>query len=438
VRESPLFVTEKAVLLEFRVSNYRSIDREQVLSLVASSDKSMLGENCAPTGLSILPHALRSLAIYGPNASGKSNIVKALSFFKSVVGRSAQGMTEGDAFKVEPFLFVDDPPARPTEMELTFVEAGVRYQYGFNLSHQRVREEWLVVYRSRKPQQWFERRFDEALQQDVYTFGSYLAGERKLWQRSTRGNALFLSTAVLLNSEQLRPIFQWITEKLRVYAELPRAAQFLATNVSTTVDLIEKPESRDAVIALLNQADFGIQSAKSQRAPLSEDLQQKIDLLVPTELRSGWNLESVEVELEHEAVLESGERIRGSISIEDESLGTQQFFGLAAPFLRALEGNHVLVVDELDRSLHPLLTRFLVSRFHGRQSDGGGAGQLIFTTHTTSLLDPKLLRRDQILLVEKGRDLASVFYPLTDFHARKGAPLEKSYLEGRMGAIPVL
>lgn len=417
------------MLLEFRFSNFRSILDEQVLNLVATGDTTMLAENCAPTGLGGLPQAVRSLAIYGPNASGKSNLVRALAFFQGMVQRSAQAMTEGDPLPVEPFLFVPDPAANPTEMEITFVDGGARHQYGFRLDHERIREEWLVVYRSRKPQQWFERRYDEAQGADEYTFGSHLGGERKLWQRSTRSNALFLSTAVQLNSEQLRPVFRWITERLTILSR---------TSPRSTTELLEHPSAKAAVLELLNEADLGIQDASVRRIPMPEAVVQQLESLIPAEMRDGWKPETREVKLEHEALHASGERIRGSLPLEDESLGTWRMFSLAAPLLEALEKGEVLVIDELDRSLHPLLSRFLVSRFHARQQSDATAAQLVFTTHTTSLLDPKLLRRDQVVLVEKGRNLASTFYPLTDFHARKGAPLEKSYLEGRMGAVPVL
>lgn len=419
------------MLLEFRVSNYRSIFEEQVISLVASSDKTMLAENCAATGLSGLPHAVRALAVYGPNASGKSNLVKALEFFQGVVKRSAQGMTEGDPFGVEPFRFVRDPEAAPTEMEITFVQEGVRYQYGFQLDRERVRGEWLLVYKKSKPQQWFERHYDAARQEESYTFGSHLAGERKLWQRSTRSNALFLSTAVQLNSAPLRPVFQWITESLAILS---------VVSPSATIQLLEKSGSETAVLQLLNQADLGVLGAQVWMPPTKPELlrMRRESAQEPFRIHDDWVSETTEVELEHEAVLERGERLRRSLPLEAESLGTQHMFNLAAPILQALQNGQVLVIDEIDRSLHPLLTRFLVSRFHGLQASEGSTAQLVFTTHTTSLLDPRLLRRDQIVLVEKGPDLASTFYPLTDFHARKGAPLEKSYLEGRMGAVPVL
>lgn len=414
------------MLLEFRVSNFRSILAEQRLNLVANRDKTRADANCSPTGLVGVPMAIRSAAIYGPNASGKSNVVRALGFFQDVVKRSALGMTEGQAFDFEPFRFTPAGPELLTEMELTFVEEGVRYQYGFNLDRQRIHEEWLLVYKNRKPQRWFQRALDPSTNKEEYELSSHLAGERKLWQRSTRANALFLSTAVQLNSEQLRPIFQWIVERLTILTR---------TSPASTIELIESEAGKTAVLELLNEADLGIKNAHVRKLPIAEEILRRIEGLIPPELREGWRPESIRVELEHQAQSTTGERISASLPLEEESLGTFRAFSLAAPILEALQAGKVLVIDEIDRSLHPLLTRHLVSKFHEHNVSGA---QLIFTTHTTSLLDQDWLRRDQIFLVDKDPNLATRIYPLTDIRVRKNAPLEQIYLHGRLGATPVV
>ena len=414
------------MLLEFRVSNFRSILDEQVLNLVANRDKARADSNCSPTGLAGVPMAIRSAAVYGPNASGKSNVVRALGFFQDVVRRSALGMTEGQAFDFEPFRFTPAGPELLTEMEMTFVEEGVRYQYGFSLDRQRIHEEWLLVYKNRKPQRWFQRALDPSTNREEYELSSHLAGERKLWQRSTRANALFLSTAVQLNSEQLRPIFQWIVERLTILTR---------TSPASTIELIESEPGKIAVLELLNEADLGIKNAHVRKLPLAEETLRRIEGLIPPELREGWRPESIRIELEHRAFTATGEKISASLPLEEESLGTFRVFSLAAPILEALQAGKVLVIDEIDRSLHPLLTRHLVSMFHERNVSGA---QLIFTTHTTSLLDQDWLRRDQIFLVDKDPNLATRIYPLTDIRVRKNAPLEKIYLHGRLGATPVV
>lgn len=370
--------------------------------------------------------AIRSAAVYGPNASGKSNVVRALGFFQDVVRRSALGMTEGQAFDFEPFRFTPAGPELLTEMEMTFVEEGVRYQYGFSLDRQRIHEEWLLVYKNRKPQRWFQRALDPSTNREEYELSSHLAGERKLWQRSTRANALFLSTAVQLNSEQLRPIFQWIVERLTILTR---------TSPASTIELIESEPGKIAVLELLNEADLGIKNAHVRKLPLAEETLRRIEGLIPPELREGWRPESIRIELEHRAFTATGEKISASLPLEEESLGTFRVFSLAAPILEALQAGKVLVIDEIDRSLHPLLTRHLVSMFHERNVSGA---QLIFTTHTTSLLDQDWLRRDQIFLVDKDPNLATRIYPLTDIRVRKNAPLEKIYLHGRLGATPVV
>lgn len=414
------------MLLEFRVANFRSILDEQVLSLVASKDKTNIESHCSPTGLAGLPYVVRSAALFGANASGKSNLLMALGFFQSAVKYSAQNMTEGQSFPLEPFRFAPGSSNEPTEMEITFVEDGVRYQYGFSLDKERVREEWLLVYKTRKPQTWFHRTLDPATQKTEYAKAA-LSGERRLWEKSTRANALFLSTAVQLNSEQLRPVFQWITERLTI----PR----FSSRAEATLGLIETVEGKEAVLEFLKKADLGIEDASVRRVPIPEETLRKLEQIVPAEIRENWQGETIEVELEHRARLANGEFFAAKLPLDEESLGTVRMFGFAGPILKALRNGSVLVVDELDRSLHPLLVRFLVSMFHERNGKGA---QLIITTHSSALLSGSLLRRDQIFLVEKDPGLGTRIVPLTDFQARKDAPLEKSYLQGRVGAVPIL
>ena len=202
------------MLLQFRIKNYRSIRDEVVLNLLASTDKALAPSHLMPTGLKALPQAVRTAVIYGPNASGKSNVLQALAFMRNVVAESATIMQLGQTFNVQPFRLDAEVSRQPTEFEITFVHDGVRHQYGFSLTPERVVSEWLLVYRTAKPQQWFSRKFDDKAQSFTYEFGSHLTGPRKIWQESTRPNALFLATAAQLNSELLGPVFTWIVEKL--------------------------------------------------------------------------------------------------------------------------------------------------------------------------------------------------------------------------------
>lgn len=412
------------MLLEFRVGNYRSIRDEQVLKMVASTtDKSLRDSNLVATGLKTIPGVVRCAALYGPNASGKSNLVNAMAFMRAVVADSATTMQMGQPFNVQPFRLNPSTTKEPTKLELTFLESGIRYQYGFALTAERVVEEWLLVYRKAKPQQWFARHFDEESNRDVYEFGSHLTGQRKLWQESTRTNALFLSTAIQLNSEQLRPIFTWIVNKMVVFTAgmLP---QF-----DFSVAMLQRDEGKQAIQEFLISADISI--ADIDVVPRKGFMQTvKFDLKTGKSDVSTEERDMLIPQFRHETE-------QGSATFEfgDESLGTQRLFALAGPVLDILKTGRILIVDELDSSLHPLLVRRLISLFHNPKINSTNA-QLIFTTHDTSLLDPELLRRDQIWFIEKNREQATTLYPFTDFSPRKREAWERGYLMGRYGALP--
>jgi ABC-type cobalamin transport system ATPase subunit len=411
------------MLLEFRVKNFRSIRDEQRLSLVASTDKTFAETHLLSTGMKTPESVVRSSVIYGPNASGKSNLLAGLAYMRAVVAESATVVQPGQQYTVQPFRLNAQTSKEPSEFEITFAEEGVRYQYGFSLLPDQVVDEWLLVYRTAKPQQWFERRFDAQTKTHHYEFSSHLTGSRKLWQDSTRPNALFLSTAVQLNSDLLRPIFSAIVDKV-VY--FPSGAMPIP---DITTALLKDASSKKAVRDFLSSADIGISDIQTISR---KGFHQRIEFS-PT----GGATQSVAEEHEMQMPQFVHETAGGSARFEfhEESLGTQRLYAFAAPVLDVLRGGKLLVVDELDSSLHTKLVRRLVDMFHGDTVNSNGA-QLIFSTHDTSLLEDSLFRRDQIWFTEKGRDQATRLYPLTDFSPRKKEALERGYLSGRYGAIP--
>lgn len=206
------------MLVEFRVKNFRSLRDEQVLSLVAAKDKTLADTHTVSTSLKAVPNLLKSAVIYGANASGKSILIKALQYMRGVVMDSA-ALPPSQPFAVQPFRLDADSADQPTEFEVTFIWEGIRYQYGFAMTRQRIVAEHLLVYKAFKPQRWFARRFDEATGKDSYEFGSSLKGQKNVWEGATRPNALFLSMAVQLNSEALRPVFDWFSKGLVIFNE---------------------------------------------------------------------------------------------------------------------------------------------------------------------------------------------------------------------------
>jgi AAA15 family ATPase/GTPase len=416
---------EGFMLLDFRVKNFRSLRDEQTLSLVAAKDKSLQELNTMPSGIKAAPTLLRSVAIYGPNAGGKSNLIKALQYMRAVVAESASVMQPGQTFNVQPFRLDALSVAQPTEFDISFVLDGVRHQYGFELTAQRVTREYLLVYKAFKPQQWFERHYDAASGKDVYDFGVGLKGPKSVWEGATRPNALFLSMAVQLNSEQLQPVFAWFVNQLAIFNEITPLGQHFS------VDMLRKPEGKRAICDFLTSADISISDIEVVTRKVSGQAVHFDMAAGKTEVR---NEEQEVNELLFHHVTEQGKAV---FSLGDESMGTRNLLFLTGPVLDILNKGMVLVVDELDSSLHPLLVRRLVELFQNPVVNQKGA-QLIFTTHDTSLLDPDLFRRDQIWFVEKDRDQASKLYPLSDFSPRKNEALERGYLVGRFGALPFL
>lgn len=409
------------MLIEFRVRNYRSIRDEVVISFVASGDKKLGESHLAETGIKTLPNLLRSAMVYGPNASGKSTLLQALAFMRGVVAESATLMPPGQSFNVQPFRLDKDWVAQPTEFEVTFLLGGVRHQYGFSLTPERIVDEWLLVYRTAKPQQWFRRTFEQASQSSTYEFSTHLTGPRKLWQETTRPNALFLSTAAQLNSEMIGPVFRWLVEQPIYFAA------GLSPLPDLTTQLLQTEVGKRAVRDFLASADISISDVLSVPR---QGFHQNI-MFGP----EGTQVTREEREILTPQFVHNTEHGSASFELHEESQGTQRLYALAAPVLDVLKHGRLLIVDELDSSLHPLLVRRLVRMFHQPELNPHGA-QLLFTTHDTSLLDRTLFRRDQIWFTEKDRDQATRLYPLTDFSPRESEAWEKGYLIGRYGAVP--
>ncbi len=412
------------MLVEFRVKNFRSLRDEQVLSLVASKDKTLQDTHTVTTGIRAAPTVLRSAAIYGANASGKSNLIKALQYMRGVVTESATAIQPGQLFAVQPFQLDANSAQQPSEFEVTFLIEGVRYQYGFAMTSQRIVSEHLLVYKAFKPQRWFARHFDAETAKDVYDFGPGLKGAKNVWEGATRPNALFLSMAVQLNSEALHPVFDWFLNGLVIFNE---QAQL---NPQISIQMLKQANGRKEICSFLTAADISISDIDVETRKFAGQAVH-FDLVAgKTELRAE---EMEEHLLRFHHVTKQGKAV---FDLMDESSGTRSLLFLTGPVLDVLNKGLTLVIDELDTSLHTMLVRELVRLFHRSEINTGGA-QLVFTTHDTSLLDaPDLFRRDQVWFVEKDQDQASTLIGLSEFSPRKNEALERGYLMGRYGGVP--
>lgn len=412
------------MLIEFRVKNFRSIRDEQVFSMLPTSNKEFVETNTVETICPFIPRVLKSAAIYGPNAGGKSNLLLAIKCMQEIVLLSPKRTPE-EQIPVEPFLLNSVSPECPTEFEISFLVGAVRYQYGFSATTNRIIEEYLLVYENPRPQTWFTRTFNAEKERYEYTFSNSFKGRKEVVKASTRPNALFLAIAVQLNNEQLRAIWDCFAQKLIVLTNSERLF-FPFANLET---IKENPKRHKAICSFLKAADISINSIEFEEVTLPKEA---VELM--SKLGMPQDKENFLKPLFKHVV----EGVSALFEYEQESQGTRTLFNLLAPLLIVIEDKTTLLIDELDASLHPCIVKKVVSLFNIHE-DSDKAAQLIFTTHDTTLLqDNSLLRRDQVWFVEKNNEQASSFYSLAAFRPRKGEAFAKGYLQGRYGAIPIL
>ena len=413
------------MLVEFSVANFRSIKDEARLSLVAGpgkerADSILTVESRAESSARPL-RLLPSAAIYGANAAGKTNVIRGLRTMHDIVLGSA---TSGPAeLPVSPFRFDPACKDQPTTFEVMCIADGVRYQYGFRATRSEITDEWLYAWPSGRLQVWFERRNGDATEAPSWKLGGKLTGDRQVWKRATRPQALFLSTAVSLNSTQLLPVFDWFRKRLHV-------AGVGGWNPIFSVNYAKNSESD--VVGFLAEADLAVADlGVVEKKILPDQLPEEMPDELKTFLAGG---KAVDIFLKHQP----REGQQAELEMDEESHGTQKMFALAGPWLDSLAEGNVIVFDELHDNLHPTLVRFLVSRFHDPTVNQHGA-QLVFTTHDTSMLDRDLFRPDQIWLCERNDRLETSLFSLSDFRPRRGIEnLERAYLDGRFGALPYI
>lgn len=422
------------MLIEFRVENFRSFKSEQVLSMVASGSDKSLPDNCMDAGKLKL---VRGAAVYGANASGKSNLVKALDVMQNWI-RNSTSMDKEKRHKITPFLLEESCSQEPTSFEATFIHEKIRYQYGFSALGNLILKEWLFAFPKGSPQMWFKRTFDNEKERSIFKFGSYFKGVKTKLEESTRNDTLLLSLAAEWNHEQLTPVYEWFRQYLKILG--PRYQLEITENaLHTAQEIGPERDLHKYVERFLKDADLGVcgltvEEISADEIGFPEEISSEGRQVILPEMRSKKKLR---VGLLHKSIDEDQSV---ELPLSEESDGTKRMFELSIPWLQSLANGFTVVVDELEDSLHSLLTRELVKPFFDPFFSKSGA-QLIFTTHDTTLLDPELLRRDQIWFTEKDTEGSTELYSLADYkehRARKGESLNRGYLSGRYGAVPIL
>ena len=412
------------MLIEFSVKNFLSFKEKVTLSMEKGNGDENL-ENVITNNITDL---LKTAAIYGANASGKSNILKAFTCAILMVRNSNLIPIEGKWNFIKPFSFDETSKKSPSEFEFIFIVNNVKYRYFFSADENKVYDEILDAYYSQKPTNIFTRT-----KTNNYVFNS---DKNKLESLATNNteNKLFLSTATTWNYDKTKDAFLWFSTAIDTYDSFNEIAD------KDLIDYSNDDESlKTFSLKLLKEADILIKD-------ITVDYEEKeidstmVDMFIPPLARNGkkYKIKNVNIELEHEVVDNNNNRHIYKLNFNEESSGTRVLFAFA-PFLkRAFENTKIIIVDELEKSMHPSLVKFIVKLFNNENINKSNS-QLIFTTHATNLLDLELLRRDQIWFTEKNPDNGvSELYPLDSFSVRKDENISKGYINGRYGAIPFI
>jgi hypothetical protein len=423
------------MLIEFSVGNFRSIREQQTLSMLASP-RLRKRENTFKPNVDgeKFPALLRVAAIYGPNASGKSNLLKALDTVRAFTRR--QPSAEQIPLPVTPFRF--DPALRdkPSKFELHFVQNRRRYSFFLAATENRITEERLIEYPFGEERLLYSRAHDGV--SEKYDFGETLEGDKKLhetWKQLTGPQVLFITQAVANSNEefnQLRVPWSWLSEGSWL---LSGGLQLL---VKATQSLtVRTPSFGEDIATLLSEVDIPVSSLTTESKNDPHNGIAATGLLGSSgqhfdPLRNDL-LAKFETKLTHSSALGDA-----TFSLKEESDGTRNLLGFALPWFLLNSPVptqlQLLIVDELDSSLHPKIVVSLVSRFLRVEH----AAQLIFTTHDTHLMDAKVLRRDQFWVTERDQNGSTQLRSIHDFDGRDSEDIEKRYYEGRYRGLPLL
>jgi len=428
------------MLIEFSVGNYRSFKERVTLSMVAadiaSQPPSLDEQNVFVIGDDL--RLLTSAAIYGANASGKSNLMVALGFMRFLVLTSSRETQLSELIQVEPFRLSTQTERQPTLFETVFRVGDIQYRYGFEVMPEGVNAEWLYQLGEKRERLLFTRA-NGTIQVNARNFRE----GRGLEQR-TRTNALFLSVVAQFNGKIASLVLRWF-HHLTITSGIAQEHEF-----ALSVKLNRDTPYRAAIEQLVKRLDIGIDAISFESRPLtfsdsiSAGVKQSLQMLFDELSKGEGPVEMISVQTQHQRYDAEGNPIDQIMFdlAHHESAGTQRLFSLAGPFLRTLNEGGVFVIDELDSRLHPNLVIELIRLFHSPETNPHHA-QIIFTTHNTNLLNAKLFRRDQVWFVEKSRHGASDLYSLVEYRqdgkiVRNDASFEKDYVAGRYGAVPFI
>ncbi len=421
------------MLLRFAVSNHLSIKETQELSFIKSAlkgpEEGLLSTPALPKD-KVLPAAI----IYGPNASGKSNLLAALAFMQQAVLASHREWAPDAGIPQKPFLLSKEFLNKPSRFELDFDVKGVRHNYGFACSSTEFLEEWLYSAPSGRQRMIFER---SGPRPDDVAFGPMFTGQKQAIAQLMRPNSLFLSAA-FQNNHQLANVIVTAFQRICIRSNLGMEP--------ATLDMLLKDIELDTrVMSFLTDIGTGITAHRKVENARSEELRRTL-LRMANAIFDGMDeksedearkhfIDGIDKEVKIEFAHKSDDGGDVFFSSARESAGTRRLIPLLRDVMLSLDEGNVCVIDEIDASLHTQVCGAIIALFTNPVTNPNGA-QVIATTHDTNLLGAPNLRRDELWLVEKTPGGASEFYSLADVKTRDSDNFERGYLEGRYGAVP--
>lgn len=412
------------MLLQFTVNNFKSLKNTTTFSMATSSKDE---GNFFPVKKYKL---LQSAIIYGANASGKSNFLKAMAFMRRIALNKDKVILSTDRLLHYPFKLSTETEDSSSSFEMVFFIDNIKYRYGFELDNTTVYVEWLYADENGKESKLFYRDTDEG---ELYINRIKFKEGLKL---KVSKNQLFIWKCDQEGGEVSASILQWF-KHLNMIDGMENEQY-----VNEAMRQMEHEHFKKELVSLVKTADIGIEDVLLEE----EDIPKTVieDMNLPSELKKQLleadGLTNLSL-LTHHKKYDENNKIIGMTVFEldqEESRGTQKFFKMSAPILNTLREGKVLIIDELDASLHPMLTKHLVKLFHDEKVNRHNA-QLIFATHDTNLLHESMFRRDQIWLSEKDSYGVTDLYSLAQFkNVRKNEDFEKKYIQGKYGAVPYL
>ena len=403
------------MLLEFTVGNFLSFKDKKTLSLEATSITEHLESNVIKTSRYNL---LKGTIIYGANSGGKSNFIKAMSTMRRIVLHSFESSST-KKLDVTPFLLNTETENSPSFFEMLFLIDNIRYRYGFEINNTGIKAEWLFETQKKTEKQLFIREGDMIEITSAFTEGENL-------EEKTRENALFLSVVDQFNGKTAKKIIQWFNDIVSI------SGLSHDNYMEITFSMIKSEATKPSLTKFYSELDLGFDSIGFKETHTLSSQNKDVE-------------SSLEIKTEHKKYNIKNEFVH-SVEFDmrnQESSGTNKIFNISGSIFEVLSNGGILIVDELDASLHPLLTLAVTKLFNSTEYNPQNA-QLIFATHDTNLLHYGNYRRDQIYFVEKDNYGASDLYSLVEYKEdggksiRKDRSFEKDYIQGRYGAIPFI